>query len=94
MTPENAILGADAPSATSERPTRGRDVREDTHDDNSTESANNPPNHGKNTNYPPAIFLQHVGEGRAPCPAETPVDELGDYFGEWCRREGYDGWSR
>lgn len=97
----NASPGADAPSAISERPTRGRDTREGAHDDDSAGTTNNhPPNHGRVTNYPPAVFLRHVGQGRAPCSADTPVDELGDYYDEWRRRQGYDseqeqldGWS-
>lgn len=100
MSAHNASLPADAGPATDERPTGGRDVREDTHDDDGNRAANNPPTHGQVTNYPPAEFLEAVR-------LETVTDD-GTRSGQldtaairrrWLAYQGgeqasLDGWSR
>lgn len=79
MAAQNASLGTSA-NPSKDRPTRrGRDVREDAQNDDSTATANNPPNHGNATNPgEPATFLEWL-DPDTPLETET-LQEKWDYW--------------
>lgn len=77
---------------------RVRDGRKTAHNDSSTESDNNPPNHGRATNSDRVRFLRWVGETRDRLDGFDPdLSELGDLYRQWSdghtEQADLAGWS-